>query len=306
MLRARLVIRKIKPDIVHGHFATSAGLAALVCGVRPYLVTAHGSDVTLGLESTIWRLILRFIFNHSDCVNVVSDGLRDMVLGLGIPQAKVETLTLGIDTNRFVFQPPRQKTLLTPIRLICTRRLEEVYNHLTIVRAMAILAKRHIVFKLTLVGDGPFRAQLQDQALELGIENRVTFAGTVPNQHLPELFADHDIYLSASLRDGTSLSLLEAMASGLYPIVSDIRANSDWIQHGQNGRLHRVSDPENLADCIQDHLRDAGTSGETLAFNRDLVVRRGDRATNMKQLEGVYYKLKSKTRPHGLRSTRTQ
>src|SRR5437868_9047572 len=75
MLRARRVVRSIKPDIVHAHYATSAGLAARVVNFHPWLVTAHGTDITLGVESPLWRRILQRIFSEADCVNTVSADL---------------------------------------------------------------------------------------------------------------------------------------------------------------------------------------------------------------------------------------
>jgi len=291
MLKARKLVRKLNPDIVHAHYATSAGLAAWVCGVKPYLVTAHGTDVTLGRQGVVWRQLLWWIFKNAARVNPVSDELREMILNLGIPAEKIETLTLGIDTQQFAFRKHRPTAKGGGLRLICTRRFEKVYDHETIIKAMSILAGRQIEFKLTLVGDGPLRKPLQVLALLQGVGDKITFTGQVPNAQLPELLANHDVYLSASERDGASLSLLEAMASGIYPIVSDIRANSDWIENGRNGRLHTVADPQSLADCVLSHLRDPSSIHEVLANNRQLVLLKGDRATNMKRLEAVYWKL---------------
>jgi len=91
ILRARKVVRLLCPDIVHAHYATSAGLAAYVCGIHPWVVTAHGTDVTLGVKSFLWRNLLRELFRKADCVNPVSNGLRQMVASLGIAPGKIET-----------------------------------------------------------------------------------------------------------------------------------------------------------------------------------------------------------------------
>lgn len=304
MLRARKVVRSLAPDVVHAHYATSSGLAACVCGVHPYMVTAHGTDVTQGAKSILWRPILRRIFRNADCVNPVSDGLQEMVLDLGIPLQKVEMLTLGIDTQLFKFSERPFSYPAAPLRLICTRRLESVYDHTTLIKSLAILKTRNIDFGLTIVGDGIMREDLEMLASELGISDRVTFAGAVPNTRLPAFLAQHDIYLSASTRDGTSLCLLEAMASGLYPIVSNIKANAEWIRHGHNGLMHKVSDPQNLAECILACLETAGQPKAALRLNRGLVMMKGDRATNMKRLEQIYFRLRAKgdsTRPSGAR-----
>jgi glycosyltransferase involved in cell wall biosynthesis len=291
ILRARGVTRSLKPDIVHAHYATSGGLAAYASGVRPFLVTAHGTDVLQGVKSAVWRPILRQIFRSSECVNPVSDELRELVLKLGIPHQKVETLTLGIDTNRFGFQTSCARDPSAPIRLICTRRLERVYDHATIIKSMALLKKRGADFELTLLGDGSLRRSLEMICAELGVGSQVFFAGGIPNATLPAYLAKHDIYLSASTHDGTSLSLLEAMSSGLYPVVSDIKANAAWIRHGENGLLHRVSDPQSLAECIGLFPRKSGRVIDVLRHNRDLIVKLGDRSTNMQRIGEIYQHL---------------
>ena len=288
MLRARKVVRTLKPDIVHAHFATSAGLAARVVNIHPWIVTAHGSDVTLGVRSRLWRKILQRIFLEADCVNVVSDELREMVLGLGTPPEKIETFTFGIDTQLFRFNERTFVDPAEPLRLICTRRLEAVYDHATIIRSIAILKERGIRLTLTIIGDGIIRQSLESLASELRIKDQITFAGSVANSLLPASLAQNDIYLSASTRDGTSLCLLEAMASGVYPVVSDITANRAWIKHGCNGALHKVGDPQSLAECLSNAIRKPEDFKGALLHNRALVVKNADRATNMTRLENLY------------------
>jgi glycosyltransferase involved in cell wall biosynthesis len=288
MLRARRVVRSLKPDIVHAHYATSAGLAARVVNFHPWLVTAHGTDVTLGVQSSLWRGILQRIFSEADCVNPVSHDLGRMVLSLGTPPEKVETFTLGIDTNLFPF---KEKPCPAPgqiLRLICTRRLEPVYDHATIIKSMATLKKRGAPFRLTLVGEGKTRATLEQLVRDLDLGEQVTFAGAVPNRELPRYLAENDIYLSASVRDGASLCLLEAMAAGLFPIVSRITANAEWIRDGDNGLLPEVGEPEKLAQCILTQARLGERRREILRRNRQLVIERGDRARNMQRLQGIY------------------
>lgn len=297
MLRARQVVRRLAPDVVHAHYATSAGLATWVCNVHPWLVTAHGTDVALGVKSPVWRILLRSICQRADCVNAVSEELRELILSLGTTPAKIETFTLGIDTQRFKFRERAFSYPATPLRLICTRRLEPVYDHATIIRTMTLLKQREIRFFLTIVGEGVLRPSLEALATELNVRDRITFAGTVSNTLLPALLDEHDVYLSASSRDGTSLCLLEAMASGLYPVVSEIRANAEWIKHGRNGCLHKVSDPQSLANCIESLLSGLEQTRAALVPNREAVVKRGDRMANMLRLEEVYNRLSSSAGP---------
>ena len=294
ILRARKLIRKIEPDIIHAHYATSGGLAALVSGFHPAVVTVHGSDLINGVKSFIWKHLLKQIFNYADCVNVVSNELEEIALSLGINGNKIEVFTLGVDTDKFAFieRPLITKTSL--LKIICTRRLESVFDHFTILNALAILKEEGINFKMTFVGDGSLYNEMKEYVKSVGLIDRVDFMGKIPNSDLPDVLARNDIYLSASKWDGTSLSLLEAMASGLFPIVSDIKANSAWIKNGANGFLHKTGTPDSLACRIFKFLDNPGIIREAAAINRQKVREKADRKTNMKRLETVYKKLVSK------------
>ena len=250
MLRARRLIKKLKPDIVHAHYATSSGLTALVCGFHPTVVTVHGSDLTLGIKSRIWRPLLKRIFEHSDCINTVSEDLKDMVLSLDISPNKIETFTLGIDTEKFSFVERPKIAQSDVLRLVYTRRLEPIFDQCTIIEALGLLAKKGGRFQMTFVGDGSLLGELKQRVKHISLDDSVSFTGRVHNNDLPKVLNQHDVYISASLWDGTSLSLLEAMATGLFPVVSDIKANSAWLRHGVDGLLYKVGDADDLAGCI--------------------------------------------------------
>jgi glycosyltransferase involved in cell wall biosynthesis len=281
-------MKKIQPDIIHAHYATSAGLTALVSGFHPSVVTVHGSDLTIGIKSRIWRPILKKIFNYADCINVVSDDLSEMVLSLGIDKRKIKTFTLGIDTERYSFTQKSEIEKSRPLKLVCTRRLEPVFDHFTIINALGLLKEKRINFQMTFVGDGTLLNEMQQRVDALGLAESVNFTGRIPNDDLPEILKQQDIYLSASLWDGASLSLLEAMATGLFPIVSDIKANSAWIENGVDGFLHKVGDSKDLAECIIRLSNNPEIVNKASLNNRKKVVEKADRNTNMKFLESVY------------------
>jgi len=296
MFRAKRLIKRLKPDIVHAHYVTSCGLAALICGFHPTVVTAHGSDLTVGIKSRIWRPLLRRIFEFSDCINTVSADLQDMVESLGISSDKIETLTLGIDTERFLPVDRTQIGKPGVLRLVCTRRLESVFDHRTIIDALILLKEEGLRFEMTFFGDGSLLGELTQRVKEVGLDDSVNFEGRLGNHDLPEVLSRHDVYLSASLWDGASLSLLEAMSMGLFPIVSDIQANSAWLQHNVDGLLHKVSDPDDLAKCILQSCSHPELAAGAVRRNREKVVESGNRGTNMKRLEGIYEDLVAKRR----------
>jgi len=288
MLRARKLVKRLRPDIVHAHYATSAGLTALVCGFHPAVVTVHGSDLTTGIKSVIWRPLLKRIFRFADCVNMVSQDLSDMVLSLGINKDKIEIFTPGIDTDRFSFVRRAKIDKSRPLKMVCTRRLEKVFDHGTILQALAMLRDKGIEFEMIFFGGGSLLGRLKRQVKDLGLDNSVSFAGRLRNDELPELLGRHDVYLSASLWDGTSLSLLEALATGLFPVVSDIKANSAWLKNGVDGFLHKVGDAGDLTNCILQLLDEPDIAEKARSINRSNVVEKADRSKNMERLELVY------------------
>lgn len=288
MLRARHVIKKLNPDVVHAHYATSGGLASLVCGRRPVVVTAHGTDLTAGARSPVWRPLLRAIFGSADCVNTVSDDLKEMAVELGIPQDKIEVLTPGVDLARF---HPGSRPRLGPVRILCARRLEPTYDPLTVVRGLRALKSKGVEFRMTFAGAGPLRADTEALMGNLGLAAETEFVGEVPHSAMPVLLREHDVYLSASLWDGTSLSLLEAMATGLFPVVSRIKANEAWLEDGVSGVLHAPGDAEGLAAGVLRCVREPALAWAAAAANRARVAARADRAANMARLEELYRKL---------------
>lgn len=291
MLRVRKLIRKIKPDIIHAHYATSGGLAALVSGFHPAVVTVHGSDLINGVKSPVWRFLLKKIFNYADCVNVVSHELEKIALSLGINKEKIEVFTPGIDTKKFSFTERPKLVKHSALKMICTRRFESVFDHITILNALAILKEESVNFQMTFAGDGSLLGQTKEYVRNSGLSDNVIFMDRIENDKLPDVLSQSDIYLSASKWDGTSLSLLEAMASGLFPIVSDINANSAWIGKGKNGFLHKVSDADSLANCIMKLFDNPEMIQEAALYNRQMVCEKADRQTNMKRLEDIYTKL---------------
>ncbi len=109
-----------------------------------------------------------------------------------------------------------------------------------------------------------------------GLEDRATFIPGYQTDELPELLGRTDVYVSSSLSDGTSISLLEAMATGTFPVVSDIPANRPWVEHGRNGLLFPPGDDAALANCLAEALEDAQRRAEAALICRQIVLDRGD------------------------------
>jgi glycosyltransferase involved in cell wall biosynthesis len=135
-----------------------------------------------------------------------------------------------------------------------------------LIRAIPIVLKEEPNARFIIAGAGSERGNLERQVKNLNIGSSVQFLGWVRHEEMPRLLSEADIYVSTSLDDGTSVSLLEAMASGAFPIVTDIPSNREWISDGGNGFLVPIDQERFLAKRIVEAFR-----------NQDLLKRSRDR-----------------------------
>jgi glycosyltransferase involved in cell wall biosynthesis len=217
-------------------------------------------------------------------VHAVSEELVDALVAFGVPREKVECFPVGVDLS--IFRPSAQPR--DPHRvptIICTRKHEAVYENHVLVDALATLEGRGIEYRALFVGGGSLLEETRSRVRERGLGQRVEVRGPVPHEQIPSLLAGSDIYVSASSSDGTSSSLLEALACGLFPVVSQIRANADWVRDGATGYLFPPGDSERLAKALEMVLGDGPSRLGVGAANRALVAERGSMESNLLRLE---------------------
>jgi glycosyltransferase involved in cell wall biosynthesis len=285
----RRLVRRIAPDLLHAHYLTSNGMVAAATGFHPLVVSARGSDVHDSMRSPWRRALVRMVMNRADLVNPVSRELAAKVASLGVPAGKTLCLTQGIDTARFVV--PRRSRAPGRVTMICTRKLHRPYQPATIVEALALIAARGLDFHFTFAATGRDQAMVRRMVAERRLGARVGFLGGYLPEQLPGLLAEQDIYVSASLWDGTSPALLEAMAAGAYPVVTDCPANREWLQGDGDGLLFAPDDIAGLAACLLTAATRSGLWEAAAVRNRRIVIERADRETNMRIMAANYDRL---------------
>ncbi len=235
-------VLKNRCNLIHIHWAIPTGLIGVWVGTllrKPLVVTIHGSDLRMALErSRFVRRLFIYVCKKADHLNCVSEVQKKELERLGVPSEKISTIPMGIDAafldtgkNRGVESRNR------PITILSNRNLLPIYNVSLLIRAIPIVLKEEPETKFLIAGDGTERKALEREVESLNINSSVKFLGRVPHEEMPNLLSQADIYVSTSLHDGTSVSLLEAMGSGAFPVVTDIPANREWITNGENGFL---------------------------------------------------------------------
>src|SRR5262249_50851094 len=161
-----------------------------------------------------------FVLERADLVLTDAENLAAAARALGAPAERVLCIPWGIPIDHYVPSAERQPGLL-----LSTRMMEPVYDLATVIDGVAPVLERWPRAELVMAGEGSLRASLEERAARRLPSGRFRFVGRLDATAMAAWLGRADLYLSASLSDSTSLSLLEAMASGAVPVVSDIEGN---------------------------------------------------------------------------------
>ena len=259
-------LRERQVRVVHAHQYTPffyAALAKPLVGHRTWLMlTEHGRHYP-DLVSWRRRLGNRWVLSRlADEVNAVArfsgKALQEKD---GFP-GPIETVENGIDVH--LYDPSEDRAAArravglddTRRYIACIARFHPVKDHDMLLRAFAEVARQVPDVDLALAGDGELRDTLQALARELSVASRVHFLGV--RRDVPALLRAADVFALTSVSEGASITVLEAMASGLPSVVTDVGGNPELIRSGQEGILVPRRDHRAAAAALIDLLQDAG------------------------------------------------
>ena len=297
------VLRHINPDLVHAGWVPADGLITALAGFHPFLLMPWGSDILLEpVKSAQSMARTRYTLGKADMITCDCESVKKRVIELsGYPAEKIVVIPRGVDLS--LFNPKcrgnsvRQKLGWEGKKvLIMTRALAPGYGIEFFLQALPNVIKQEPNARALLIGSGPLDSKLHDMATRLGLSNDVYFTGFIPNEQLPQYLNAADVYVSTSLSDGTSLSLLEAMACGLPVVVADVPSYFEWVQEGANGFIVPRRDPDAVAERILLLLKNADLAKRM--GNRSLAIaeERANWQKNFAKIEQIYFDLIAQNR----------
>ncbi|MBN1920075.1 MAG: glycosyltransferase [Anaerolineae bacterium] len=300
-LMARRIVRDLKPDILHAHQVAGNGWVAAATGYHPFIATAWGSDLLLGPpHSWVQRQLARWVLRKADAVTCVSAQLAETARLLGANPKRVAVAHWGIDTRIYSAGSAdadlRQQIApgFGPV-ILSIRALRPVYNPLTLAKAIPGVLKQHpeaYFIIRTYAADAEILKQFQQHIVFSGATNHVTYLGELDDEPgIAALYRLADIAISIPASDGTPISVLEAMACGAAPIVSDLPSLKEWITDGENGLLVPVGDAEALAAAIVRLLHKPQLREQFRQRNQEIIQTRANREMEMAKMEQLYLQL---------------
>lgn len=261
--RARALIRQSPDAVIHTHNAMAhyyAVLASLGLPVKCRINTRHGMGgrTRSGRQEWLYRQSLR----GTDYAVAVCEAARQRFAADGMrPRRALLSVPNGIRLERFrpADDVARQSLvaelgLPTGSRIIGTvGRLQPVKDHALLLRAFAKVRVQVPEAALVIVGDGPLRAALEAQAEQAGLSDAVRFMGD--RHDVPRLLTGMEVFALTSTSEGYSVALLEACASSLPIVATDVGGNREIVRHGINGRLVPSGDTAAIATALIALLR---------------------------------------------------
>ena len=284
-------------EIIHCHTPMGGAIGRLAArsarkkGTK-VIYTAHGFHFFKGAPLVNWLAYYpaeRWLARYTDVLITINT--EDYEIAKKFKVNRIEYVPgVGIDTDKFknieVNRTEKRESLGVSeddFMIISVGELNKNKNHQVIIRAIAKLRNEKI--KYVLCGQGPLETELRELAKELDVENQVKFLGF--RKDVPDLMKVADLFAFPSYREGLSLSLMEAMASGLPVVCSEIRGNTDLIEDGKGGYLVEPSDVEGFAKYIKELIEDSRLKSEFGDFNHKKIENYSIENV-MKEVENIY------------------
>lgn len=272
---------------LHVHFATPASTVGLILtrlAAVGLSITVHGPDEFY--DAPGYRLAEKM--EGAAFVCCIGQYARSQLMKLSEPSLwdKLEVTPLGVDPA--VFAPRTLRGARGPFEVLCVGRLVPAKGQHVLLQAIARLAANGRDARLTLAGDGPDRASLEREAAELGIADRVVFAGAVNPDCIRTLYEKADAFALASFAEGIPVVLMEAMSMEIPCVTTFITGIPELIRTGIDGLLVAPSDTDGLAAALASLMDDGALSRRLGQAGRLRVVQRYDLARNTQRLADVF------------------
>ena len=296
MRRARAALRRVPGAVLHTHNAAAhyhAVLAAIGLPLACVVNTRHGMGAGDMRKRKEW--LYRCSMARTDYVVGVCEAVRRRFSGQGVrPRKALLAIPNGIRLERFTATTPEARAGLAgelgwpadSLIIGTVGRLHPIKDQARLLQALQALYQRTPQAVLAIIGDGSLRGELERQAEALGLGGAVRFLGD--RNDVPHLLAGMHAFALPSLSEGYSVALLEACASALPIVATDVGGNADIVRDGVNGRLVAPGDVAALASALYELCADVGRAERMGCAGREWVMTEGSFQTMAMRYQRVY------------------
>jgi len=281
-----LEIKKINPDIVHVQSISIAlpGFFSKKLLKKPYIIWAQGSDVYLPDKFT--KLIWKAVLKNASKVIALSEDMKNKLINI-CDKDQVIIIPNGIELEKFENFCQRELNHKTKKTILFVGTLCPVKSVNYLIKAMSIIHRRLPATNLLIVGDGPEKEKLESLVKELNLQDCIHFTGKAPNEKIPEYMSQAHLFALPSSSEGLPLVIIEAMASGLPIVTTNVGGLPEIVKNRENGFTVESRSPEALAEKILLLLENTCLCDEICKTNKENAKNYSwDKITQ--KLENVY------------------
>jgi colanic acid/amylovoran biosynthesis glycosyltransferase len=285
---------------IHAHFANVASAVALLAaefgdpdGFR-WSFTMHGYTEF----DEVKRYALAEKVRRAAFVSCISDFCRSQLLKLVEPEHwdKLQVVRCGLDAGEVRALPPRPEAPAAaddgrPLGLLFVGRLVPEKGVLVLLWALAELKRRGLHVNAVLVGDGPYREELEDTGRRLGMAEELTFTGALTGAAIAPRYREADVFCLPSFAEGLPVVLMEAMANELPVVTSRLAGIAELVDDGVNGFLISPARVDALVDALEPLATDPELRARFGRAGRERVLRDYDVTRSAEQLELLFTSL---------------
>ena len=289
----RKQLQASRPDIVHGHYLSDYAFIAATGGVRPLVTSAWGSDVLRDpRESLAIKQIVRWVIGRSALITYNADALAEACTRLGARADQLVKVVMGVDSAFLDATKRSPAPSARPPVIVSHRSLDRtIFNVDVIIAAMPEVVRRVPDARLLIGNSGRLEPDLRALVSRLGVDSHVQFIGRAADElELADRLGHAAVYVSIHDTDGSSVTLLQAMAARSFPVVSDIPSNREWIGR-EGGAVVPLHDAQSLAMALADALLDAERRERAAERNREVIAQDATWDRNMDRMEQAYRQL---------------
>ena len=290
--KIRRLIKKIRPDILHAHWATSYGFLAALSGFHPFMLSTWGNDIIISPKKYwIMRKIVEFSLKKADAVTATSKMLSDATKSFIYDGKPVHTIPFGVDMD--LFSPSKKKSPGGKICIGIVKALEEKYGVEHLIRAFKIVVERGYESSLLIVGEGSLRKKLEKLTETLNLANSVRFIGGVDNNVVVEYLHMIDIFVVPSISSSETFGVaaIEASSCEIPVIASDVGGLPEVVVDGETGYLVPSRNEPAIAEKIIKLIEEPELCRKLSANGRKFVLENYEWNLCADKMERIYKNL---------------
>jgi glycosyltransferase involved in cell wall biosynthesis len=288
------VYNSFKPDIVHTGYVWQVGILAALLNVHPHLSMPWGSDILFQPQKNfLIKRIVKKVMNQCDHIQCDAEFVKNKIIeDYGIEDKKFTVFARGIDLDAF---SPRDKLLCRKkigigenlFIVIFNRHLAPVYGITDLLEGFNMFSKNKNDVLLLLVTDGILKNKVANYIKNNNLKTKISLVGRVSNQELPIYLNAADVYITTSLSDGTSLSFLEAMATGHGIIATNVPSILE-LASGNNALIVQRKNPKSVSEALNVYYNNKHLIEKHGAINKQIAADKADWNKNYLKLKEIY------------------